>query len=254
MKYGFIGTGEITKAIVTGMCTTDNPPETIWVSPRNRNNAARLANTFAPVQVGGSNQDVLDQCDVIVLAVLPHQKEAILNPLRFRSDQTVIHLLAGTPIDDVAPLVAPAGTIIRAVPLPCTAIHKGPIAVYPQNPRASALFDPLGTVISLATEAQLETLSIVTALIAPYYAFVRAAVDWADKEGIQRRKATTFTASMFEALSAIAGDSQASDIDELIDRCMTPDGLNEQAMVIINENGGFSSLTAALDRVKEKSG
>lgn len=33
MRYGFIGTGGITTAIVTGLCTADNPPETIWVSP-----------------------------------------------------------------------------------------------------------------------------------------------------------------------------------------------------------------------------
>jgi pyrroline-5-carboxylate reductase len=254
MRYGFIGTGGITTAIVTGLCTAGHPPESIRVSPRNREKAARLAKDFPSVQVAASNQAVLDHSDVIVLAVLPQHKETILTPLRFRSDQTVIHLLAGTTIDAIAPLVAPAGDIVRAVPLPCAAIHKGPIAVYPHHARVTDFFNPLGTVISLEREAELETLSIVTALMAPYYAFVAEVVAWAQKEGIPPDKGAAYSASMFEALSAIAGNASGGDIDNLVTECMTPGGLNEQAMATINENGGFASLAAALDRVKQRIG
>lgn len=254
MPYGFIGTGGITTAIVSGLCTTDSPPEAIWVSPRNREKAARLAADYETVQVADSNQDVLDHADVIILAVLPQHKEAILTPLRFRSDQTVIHLLAGTPIEAIAPLVAPASDIVRAVPLPCTAIHKGPIAIHPPHHRAHAFFNPVGTVISLELETQLETLSIVTALMAPFYAIVEEVVTWAESEGIQRNKGAAYTASMFEALSAIAGSTKDGNIGKLITECMTPGGLNTQAMATINEQGGFASLTTALDRVKQKIG
>lgn len=252
MRYGFIGTGGITTAIVTGLCTADNPPEAIWVSPRNRENAARLAAEYAAVNVGDSNQDVLDHADVVVLAVLPQQKESILKPLNFRSDQIVLHLMAGTPIDAVVPLVAPASQIVRAVPLPCTAIHKGPIAIYPHNDRASTFFGPLGTVIACDQEAQLETLSIVTALMAPYYAMVEQVVAWAAAEGIQREKAATYAASMFGALSAIAESFPAGNVHELITGCMTQGGLNELAMATINGQKGFESLTTALDKVKQK--
>jgi pyrroline-5-carboxylate reductase len=254
MRYGFIGTGGITTAMVTGLCTSDHPPETIRVSPRNRENAARMAAEFASVQVAESNQAVLDDSDVVVLAVLPQDKKAILAPLRFRSDQTVIHLLAGTAIDAIRPLVAPATDIVRAVPLPCTAIHKGPIAIYPHHHGAAAFFHPLGTVIMLDQETQLETLSVVTALMAPYYAFVEQVVAWAANEGIQRDKGASYTASMFEALSVIAGHAEDGDIGHLISSCMTPGGLNEQAMATVDAHGGFIGLTAAPDSVKRKIG
>ena len=55
-------------------------------------------------------------------------------------------------------------------------------------------------------------------------------------------------------LSAIAGNSETGDIGKLITECMTPAGINEQAMATINENGGFASLSTALDRVKQKIG
>ncbi len=254
MIYGFLGTGGITTAMVTGLCTADSPFEAIWLSPRNREKAARLAKEFASVQVATSNQEVLDHSDVVVLAILPQHKEAILKPLTFRREQIVIHLLAGAPIDAIAPLVAPACDIVRAVPLPCTAIHKGPIAIHPHHDRALRFFNPLGTVISLEREAELETLSIVTALMAPYYAFVSEVVAWTQREGIQQEKGAAYCASMFEALSAIAGDAKGGDIGNLVTECMTPGGLNEQAMATIIEKGGFNSLTAALDSVKQRIG
>jgi len=254
MAYGFVGTGGITTAIVTGLGTAEQPPESIRVSPRNREKAAHLSKEFPMVKVAASNQEVLDHSDVVVLAVLPQHKEAILEPLRFRSDQTVIHLLAGTPIDAIAPLVAPASDIVRAVPIPCTAIPKGPIAIYPHHDGVARFFTPLGAVISLEREAELETLSIVTALMAPYYAFVAEVAAWAHKEGIPREKGAAYSASMFEALAVLAGDAKEGDIGSLINECMTPGGLNEQAMATINENGGFASLAAALDRVKQRIG
>lgn len=254
MRYGFIGTGGITTAMVTGLCTTDTPPEEIWVSPRNPENASRLARKFAMVRVGESNQAVLDHADLIVLAILPQHKEIILESLTFRADQTVIHILSGTPIAAIAPLVKPVRDIVRAIPLPCTAIHQGPIPIYPHSDRAGTFFAPLGTVITLDREAQLETLSIVTALMAPYYAMVEQVVVWAENEGIQREKGAAYTAAMFEALSAIAGSTEGGKIGDLITECMTPGGLNEQAMATINEQGGFTSLTTALDRVKQKIG
>ncbi len=252
MDYGFIGTGAITSAIVTGLCTTDRPPQKIWVSPRNRKKAARLAEAYVPVEMAADNQAVVDRSDLVVLAVLPQHKESILAPLNFRSDQPIIHLLAGTPIAAVRPLVLPATQIVRAVPLPCTAIHKGPIALYPHHDQVTAFFRPLGTVIQLDRESQLETLSIVTALMAPYYAMMEAVTAWTTAEGIQREKAAAYAAAMFGALATIAESFPGGDIPALVAESMTPGGLNEQAMATIDAQGGFESLNKALDAVKEK--
>lgn len=48
MKIGFIGKGHITSAIVEGLCTGDNPPDNIIVSPRNTEKAEKLAERFLP--------------------------------------------------------------------------------------------------------------------------------------------------------------------------------------------------------------
>jgi pyrroline-5-carboxylate reductase len=256
MHLGFIGTGNIATAIITGLCTCDPPASTIWVSPRNKQKADALAAQWPAVHVGTSNQAVLDHSDMVFLAILPQQKEKILSDLRFRKNQIIVHLLAGTPVEKIQPLIQPADQIVRAVPLPSTAIHAGPIVIYPDQgdavSRAGDLFSRIGKLIAVRQEDHLETLAVITSLMAPYYAFVEAATAWGKAQGIERKDAAAYTASMFGALSRIAESEDRGDIPSLVAQSMTPGGLNELAMKVIEQHGEFSPITAALDAVKNR--
>ena len=54
------------------------------------------------------------------------------------------------------------------------------------------------------------------------------------------------------ALSAIAETTPGGDIRALAEGCMTPGGLNELAMKVINDRDGFAGVAAALEAVKRK--
>ncbi|MGH6894324.1 MAG: NAD(P)-binding domain-containing protein, partial [Dongiaceae bacterium] len=60
MRLGFVGTGAIASAIVTGLNASDAGRDAVLVSPRNPGIAAALAAKFANVAVAASNQAVLD--------------------------------------------------------------------------------------------------------------------------------------------------------------------------------------------------
>ncbi len=254
MHLGFIGTGVITSAIVTGLCTSQLPVESIWVSPRNKEKSRTLEQEFKQVKVGDSNQAVIDHSDVVVLGILPQQMGKILSDLKFRPDQTIVHLLAGIKISEVTGLIGPVKQVIRAVPLPCVAIHKGPIAMFPHNEDVCQLFEALGSNIVVDNEQQLESLSIITALMAPYYAMLETIVGWAVNQGISQKNASDYTASMFEALSLIAEEAKEGNLDILVKESMTPGGLNELAMTTIKQNGKFGNLIKALEQVQQKVG
>src|SRR5262245_10699122 len=117
MTVGFVGTGAITAAIVTGLSSGDGPRHTIRLSPRGAALAARLAGRFQNVSVCASNQEVLDVSDTAVLAVRPQVAEAVLSQLRFDPEHIVISLIAGLSSHRIADLVAPACRIWRAIPL-----------------------------------------------------------------------------------------------------------------------------------------
>jgi len=251
MRIGFIGTGVITSAIVTGLCTSDLPVEAIWISPRNMEKSKDLNQKFDQVNIGESNQAVLENSDVVVLGILPQHKNKILEPLKFQSSQVIVHLLAGVSTIEVLPLVEPAKDVVKVIPLPCVAIHAGPIVMFPQNKTVYQIFESLGSVLLAESEDQLQIFSIITSLMAPYYSMLETISAWAVHEGINRKNASKYTAAMFEALSLIAQNSENGEISELVTESMTPGGLNELAMKTLDKHGGFENIKVALEKVKK---
>jgi len=82
VRLGFVGTGAITSAIVTGLNAAGIGDDTILVSPRNAETAASLAAMFAGVTVAASNQAVLDGSDIVMLAVRPQSRRRCCPNLR----------------------------------------------------------------------------------------------------------------------------------------------------------------------------
>src|SRR5581483_5745493 len=108
MRIGFLGTGAITSAMVTGLCSAGVEQHSIVLSPRNSAVAADLAHRFPQVLVAASNQQVLDECEVAVIAVRPQIAQSVLSELRFRANHHVISLVSGYSVRRVSDLVGPA--------------------------------------------------------------------------------------------------------------------------------------------------
>src|SRR5258708_38288650 len=120
MQLGFIGTGEITSAIVTGLSSSGIIAHSIWLSPRNSAIANGLANCFQGISVASCNQEVLDHSDTIVIAGRPSAAPDVRSELRFRSNHQVISLVSALSLRSLSELALPAVRIARPVPLPST--------------------------------------------------------------------------------------------------------------------------------------
>ena len=69
MKLGFIGTGNISSDVITGICNSKISFKRIVVSPRNKQKAQKLKKKFKRVSIAKSNQDVIDKSDWVFLGV-----------------------------------------------------------------------------------------------------------------------------------------------------------------------------------------
>lgn len=252
MKIGFVGTGNITSALVKGLCTSNNPPDKILVSSRNEQNSKALEIDFEQVKIEKSNQNLVDSSGIVVLAVLPQNAEEIISPLHFKPHQKIISLLAGLRVAEVAPWVKPAKILIRSVPLPCSAKHVGPIVIYPYDEEIAALFGLIGKIFLAAEESEIESFSIITALMAPYYSILQEVTEWAADAGIERKRAADYIVSMFGALLSLVEELKNGDTSKLIQTSMTPGGINELAVKIISEQGGFDLWYKSLEAVKKR--
>ena len=182
MQLGFIGTGEITSSIVTGLSSSGVIAHSIWLSPHNSAIAKGLANRFHGISVASSNQEVLDHSDAIVIAVRPSAARGVLSELRFRSDHRVISLVSGLSLRSLSELVAPAVLTARAVPLPSTSQRLSPTAIYPPDPVAFELFAAVGTVFPAERENEFDAICATTATIASYFALVKQLrLGWSSK-------------------------------------------------------------------------
>jgi len=252
-NLGFIGTGNITTALIEGLCTTGEAPESVLVSPRNAAKASRLAAKFYQVKVMDSNQQVIDGSDIVFLALRPETAPDVLPQFHFREDQKIVSLIAVTPINLIKKFIGDMHHVVRAVPLPTVAQQKGPVILYPDDPEVGNIFKKVGTLYTVSSERDIGLLASVTALISPFFALMGAVSDWAATGGVEKSVAHQYTASMFHALSLQAMTMDKSNFSELAVEAATPGGLNEQALAIISEKGGFNSFLYALNAVAARS-
>lgn len=253
MNYGFIGTGVITEAIITGMMRSGLPVTRIIVSPRNKDVAKRLSERFAKVEVAADNQAAADHADVLVLAVVPQIAEEVLTGLSIRPGTKIISLVAGTSHDKLSAWTRqPADTIVRAVPLPFVATGEGVTAIFPADATAEALFNAMGKAVPCATKQEYDLFAVVTALMGTYFGVLQRSAGWLSANGLAPEKTRDFLLPLFGSLAQFAKDSPDMSFGQLRDHFSTRGGLNEQVFADFEAKGGSAALTQALDRVLKR--
>ena len=229
LTYGFVGIGTMCSAIVRGRCTLPEAPNTIVLSPRNATKAAALSESYPLiVRVAASNQEAVDGSDVVFIGVLPKQCEEVLRALVFQPRHIVVSLVSTSPlsllIDACAPV--PPNSIVRAIPLPPVAIHRGATVMTPPNLLVQSLFQSLGHVVAVSSEAQLKQLLPVTCLMGQFYEQQRCTQQWLQAQGVDPDVAARWTGAVFHSMSYDSSKAAARTFADLVHE-QTPGGLNE---------------------------
>ncbi len=252
MKLGFLGTGAITSAMVTGLSSVGGEKYSIQLSPRNSAIAADLANRFPQVSVASSNQEVVDKCEIVVVAVRPQISQDVLSDLHFRRDHSVISLVSGFSVKRVSELVSPAGKVTRAVPLPSAAQRRSPTAIYPRDRATVELFASLGGAFEVDTESEFDALCTATAMVAAYFAFADGAASWLTRHGIAQGVARDYIARILSVQADAALEAPERSFRSFAADHATPGGTNEQVLTDLTEHGVFESFSEALDAVMRR--
>jgi pyrroline-5-carboxylate reductase len=229
-RYGFVGVGTMSSAIVRGLCTLPAPPLAVVLSPRGADKAAALAGEFPSIcTIAESNQQVVDQCDIVFVGVLPKQAEEVLRTLTFSERHVVVSLVSTAQLALLQEVCAPVpvAQVVRAIPLPPVAKHNGATVMTPPHAAVVSLFDSLGTVVPVATEEQMKKMMPVTALMGQFYAQQRATQRWLQANGVDPAAAAKWTGAVFHCVSYDSAEPDVHTFDHLVDE-QTPGGLNEQ--------------------------
>lgn len=251
MKLGFLGSGAITSAIVTGLCS-GGTGRSIVVTPRNAAVAADLAARYPQVSIAAGNQELIDACETVVIAVRPQIAETVLSDLRFRVNHTVISLVSGYSVQRLSALLAPATRISRAVPLPSAARRRSPTAIYPRDATAVELFTQVGAAFAVDTEHDFDAFCVATATMATFFAFADGTASWLARNGIPAGEAREYVARLYAGLTDTALEDPGRSFQALADDHATRGGINEQVFTQLTAHGTFEKFAECLDGVMRR--
>jgi pyrroline-5-carboxylate reductase len=250
--YGFVGVGTMSSAIVRGICTLPAPPcSAVVLSPRGAEKSAALATEFpALVTVAADNQEVVDKCDVVFIGVLPKHAEEVCRTLMFSERHTVVSLVSTAPMSLLQEVCAPApaSNIVRAIPLPPVAKHRGATVMTPPNPAITSLFGSLGTVVPVENEALMKKMMTVSSMMGQFYAQQRATQQWLQQQGVDGDSAAKWTGAVFHCISYDSANANSHTFKELVEE-QTPGGINEQVVREFTEAGVYDALNDSLDGI-----
>ena len=252
MKLGFIGTGKITSSVVSGICRSNLSFKKILLSSRNRSIAKKLSKNFKKVSIAKNNQEILNSCNWIFLAVTPTVGQKIIKDLKFKSTHTIISFISTMTLPQLRKAIKVKAEIIRAIPLPPISIRKGPVPIFPTNKKVKNFFNKLGTTVEINNEKLSKNFWSTSGMMAPFYELLSTMSNWLVKRGVKRDKAQKYITSLFVALSEDAVVNSKKDLKYLVKESQTPRGLNEQGVKELRKSGFYRSTEKTLNSILKR--
>ena len=252
MKIGFIGTGKIASAVITGIYKSRLNPTKITISPRNKATAKKLKEKFNSIKIAKNNQEVVSSSDWIFLSVIPDVGKKIIKDLKFRSDQTVISFISTINLSQLKKAIKVKVKLVRAIPLPPIALKKGPIPICPPDKSVKNFFDKIGTTIEIKNEKLSINFWAISGMMASFYELLRVMTDWLIKKGVKRKDAKKYITSLFLALSEDAVVNSNRGLKSLVIDSQTPKGLNEQGLTELAKSGFYKKLKTTLNSIHKR--
>ena len=243
-RLGVLGVGHLMYHVVPGLMRAEIAPE-ICLSPRNAERAQRLAARYG-LHIASSNEELVESCDIVIVALRPFQVEEAIKQLPWREDQLIISFAATIGSNVYNPLVNGA-RVALAMPVVAAEFGESPTCLFPGFDEARELLEPCGPVIVLEREEDFAAASAYGA----YYGWVQKLIsegtDWLAAHGLSQEIARTLVAGMTRAGATTVLERMDTRLDDLIEELCLPGSLTGEGVELLEENGAFSAWHKALD-------
>ena len=252
MKIGFIGTGKIASAVITGIFRSNIIHKKVIISPRNKKTAKKLKKKFKSIKIAKNNQEIINLCDWIFLSITPTVGEKIIKELKFKSSQTIISFISTITLKQLKKAIKVRAKIVRAIPLPPISLKKGPVPICPPNKKVKEFFNKIGTTIEIKDEVSSINFWTTSGMMAPFYELLRVMTNWLVKRGVKKNNAQKYITSLFLALSEDAVVNSKKDLKYLVKESQTAKGLNEQGVKELTKLGFYKNLEKTLNSIHKR--
>ena len=257
-RLGFLGAGVMAETMIAGVLSEGvvEPQQVLASDPHGtRRSTLELRYRIATTS---NNVDVVDSCDLIVLAVKPQSLSRVFSEVggQVRGDAQVLSIVAGASIASLRKgLLHPH--VARAMPnLPCR-IHKG-VTVWTAAEgeaaeRIQKVLRGMGRAVYVDTERHVDRATAVSgtgpAIVAE---FVKSMMEASTYIGMPRELGReAVLATLMGTVEMIERDEELH-VAELIDRVTSPGGTTSRALQVLKRERVGAAVTESIDAAYQR--
>jgi pyrroline-5-carboxylate reductase len=262
----FIGGGNMASAILGGLIENGYNSQDILVSDPSQEKRDELAKQFSVI-TNSSNEAIVAQADVVILAVKPQVMQSVIAPLKTvleKKKPLIISVAAGISLESLSAWTSPNLSIVRCMPNTPALVQQGASGLLANSNVSESEKELTNTVLSAVgmsvwvnSEAELDA---VTALSgsgpAYFFLFIESMITAGTELGLAPE-----TAKQLALQTALGAATMASRSDlepaQLRKNVTSPNGTTEQAILSFQKQGlettVKTAMTAAFNRSIEMS-
>ena len=238
-SIGFIGAGNMANALVGGMIAHGFSAGQIMLSDINIEQLKAAEKSFS-LRTTQDNLELVNNNNIIVLAVKPQVMQAVLKPITslvIKKQPLIISIAAGITISSIQQWLGHDAPIIRCMPNTPALVKKGASALFAnplvsaeQKHSASQIFTAVGIVEWLDSEQKIDAVTALSGSGPAYYFLMMEAMIAAGiKLGLSPEVAKALTLQTAAGAASMAQQSEF-EVDELRRRVTSPKGTTEAAL------------------------
>ncbi|MDD5953445.1 MAG: pyrroline-5-carboxylate reductase [Oscillospiraceae bacterium] len=253
-KIGFIGAGNMATAILNGVVSTKTyAPEYLFVYDVNPEKCHKMAEKG--IGVLSSAAELVDDCDVIFLAIKPQNFVEVLESVRetVRKDKLFVTIAAGISTDFIKTTLQCDCPVIRVMPNTPLLLGKGATAMSRssdvtdgQFALIQGFFAACGTVAVLDESKMNAIISVNGSSPAYVYLFAKAMVDGAVQQGISADVALPLVCQTLVGSAAMLMQPDTTP-DALIKMVSSPGGTTLKALDVLYDHQFEKTIQEAME-------
>lgn len=261
-KIGFIGGGNMASSLLSGLIASGHSPQHLWVSDIKPDTLKALAENLN-VNTSTSNDTVINEVDVVVLAVKPQTLSSVAKSaaaLIQQKKSLVVSIAAGISQHSLSQWLGADTAIVRCMPntpalvlTGATALHANTKVTAEQRNLAENIMRSVGIALWVKDESELDAVTAVSGSGPAYYFLLMEAMEKAALElGLSEVTARLLVQQTALGAAKIALESSESP-EQLRKRVTSPGGTTQRAIETF-EQGGFTELVSkALHAARDRS-
>lgn len=253
MKVGFIGCGNMAKAMIHGMLGSKKvQPQEMIASAKSEKTREAISSQIG-IRAAKTNTEVLEFADIVFLAVKPQYLEAVLTEIRgaVRPYQVFVSLAPGKTLDWLSQRLGSETKLIRTMPNTPAMVGAGMTGLcvnsHVTESETSLVCELCNTFgrTKVVPEALIDVVVGVSGSSPAYvFLFLEAMADAAVADGMPRAQAYEFAAQAVMGSAKLMLET-GKHPGELKDMVCSPAGTTIEAVRVLEEKGFRSAVIEA---------